>query len=105
VELPSRYESGTTITPFYSDLLNRLSARPGIRAAGIVNNLPVSGAGWTTWLTIENAPLPAGEPPEVGYRSASPGYFSAVQIPILEGRGIAESDTPESMKVAVVNRA
>ena len=105
VELPRRYDSGATITPFYSDLLNRLAARPGIRAAGIVNNLPVSGAGWTTWLTIENAPLPPGEPPEVGYRAASPGYFSAVEIPILEGRGIADSDTPESMKVAIVNRA
>ena len=105
VELPRRYESGATITPFYADLLDRLTARPGIRAAGIVNNLPVSGNGWTTWLTIENAPLPPGEPPEVGYRAASPGYFSAVQIPILEGRGIADSDTPESMKVAVVNGA
>lgn len=105
VELPNRYDKDATITQFYSDLLDRLSARPGIRAAGIVNNLPVSGAGWTTWLTIENAPLPPGEPPEVGYRAASPGYFSAVQIPLLEGRGIAETDTPDSMKIVVVNRA
>jgi predicted permease len=105
VELPNRYDKDATIAQFYSELLARLSARPGIRAAGIVNNLPVSGAGWTTWLRIENTPLPPGEPPEVGYRAASPGYFSAVRIPILEGRGIAETDTPESMKVVVVNRA
>jgi len=105
VELPRRYDKDAAITQFYSELLSRLEARDGIRAAGIVNNLPVSGAGWTTWLTIENAPRPPGEPPEVGYRAASPGYFSAVQIPVLEGRGIADADTPESMKVVVVNRA
>ena len=70
-----------------------------------MNNLPVGGSAWTSWLTIENAPRPAGEPPEVGYRTASPGYFAAMQIPVLEGRGLADTDTPESQRVAVVNRA
>ena len=104
-ELPNRYNKDAAIAQFYSDLLGRLASRDGIRAAGIVNNLPVSGSGWTTWLRIENMPLPPGEPPEVGYRAASPGYFSAVQIPILQGRGLADTDTAESMKVVVVNRA
>lgn len=105
VELPRRYESGPVITQFYVDLLARLATRSDIRAAGVVNNLPVSGAGWTTWLTIENTPRPPGEPPEVGYRAASPGYFATVRIPVLEGRGLTDSDTPESLKVTVVNRA
>jgi putative ABC transport system permease protein len=105
IELPRRYDTGPAITHFYSDLLMRLDGRPLISAAGLVNNLPVSGNAWTSWLTIENRPRPAGEPPEVGYRAASPGYFSALRIPILEGRSLADTDTPESMKVAVVNRA
>jgi ABC-type antimicrobial peptide transport system permease subunit len=33
------------------------------------------------------------------------GYFEAVATPILRGRGIAEQDTAESPKVAVVNEA
>jgi len=56
-------------------------------------------------LTIENTPRPAGEPPEVGYRTASSGYFAAMQIPVLEGRGIADRDTADAEKVVVVNRA
>ena len=104
IELPSRYQDDAPIAQFYSDVLNRLAARPGVRAVGTVNNLPVSGAAWTSWLTIENATRPAGEPPEVGYRTASPGYFATLQIPVLEGRGIADSDTATSLKVAVVNR-
>ena len=105
VGLPSRYQDNAVITQFYTDLLARVGAIPGVRAAGVVNNLPVSGSAWTAWLTIENAPRPSGEPPEVGYRTASAGYFSAMQIPILEGRGLADTDSADSLKVLVINRA
>lgn len=105
VELPRKYNTIPAITQFYGDLLARLGDRGGIRAAGIVNNLPVSGTSWTTWLTIENVAPADGVPPDVGHRRASPGYFSALRIQVLDGRGFADSDTPESLKVAVVNRA
>jgi putative ABC transport system permease protein len=105
-ELPQgRYEQDPAVRQFYSDLIARLSAVPGVRAAAIVNNLPLSGQGWTAWLTIEHRPRPAGEPPEVGYRVATPGYLSTMQIPLLQGRWLADSDTPDSMKVVAVNKA
>jgi len=104
IELPSRYQDNAPIIQFYSELLGRLAARSDIRAAGVVNNLPVSGNAWTAWLTIDNRPRPVGEPPEVGYRTATAGYFAALRIPVLEGRGFADSDNADSMKVAVVNR-
>jgi putative ABC transport system permease protein len=105
VELSRRYDKDALINQFYTDLLPRVLALPGVAGAGVVNNLPVGGSAWTAWLTIENAPRPAGEPPEVGYRSASSGYFAAMQIPVLDGRGIADSDTADAEKVVVVNRA
>jgi len=105
VELPRKYNNAAAITQFYGDLLARLGGRGGVRAAGIVNNLPVSGSSWTAWLTIENVPPPDGAPPDVGHRRTSPGYFSALRIPVLDGRGLADSDTPDSLKVAVVNHA
>ncbi len=105
VELPSRYQENAVISQFYGTLLERVRAIPGVAAAGVVNNLPVSGNAWTSWITIENTPRPAGEPPEVGYRTASPGYFAAMGIPILEGRGIADGDTATAQRVIVVNRA
>ena len=105
VELSRRYDKDAIVNQFYVDLLERVRALPGVTGAGIVNNLPVGGGAWTAWLTIENAPKPAGEPPEVGYRAASPGYFAAMQIPVLEGRGLAESDQPGSLPILVVNRA
>jgi len=105
VELPRKYTNAAAIAQFYGDLLARLGGRDGIRAEGIVNNLPVSGSSWTALLTIENVTRPDGAPPDVGHRAASPGYFVALRIPVLDGRGLAYNDTPESLKVAVVNHA
>jgi putative ABC transport system permease protein len=105
-ELPQgRYDEDPPIRQFYANLTARLSAIPGVRASAVVNNLPLSGQGWTAWLTIDNRPRPVGEPPEVGYRVASPGYLSAMRIPLLQGRWISDADTPESIKVLAVNRA
>jgi predicted permease len=107
-DMPARYQKDKQVQQvqqFYQDLTTRLSAVPGVRAAAVVNNLPLSGQAWTSWLTIENRPQPVGEPPEVGYRVTTSGYLSAMQIPLLQGRWLADSDTAEAMKVVVVNQA
>jgi putative ABC transport system permease protein len=101
----ARYGTDAAIAQFYVDLLARLTTVPGLRAAAAINNIPLGGQAWTSWLTIENRPRPSGEPPEVGYRAASPGYLAAMQIPLLHGRWIADSDTATSMKVVVVNQS
>ena len=105
-ELPqSRYGEDAALTRFYADFLARVSALPGVRAAGVVNNLPLSNNAWTSSLRIENRPEPQGQPPEVGYRSASAGYLSAMEIPLLDGRWFADGDTATSPRVVVANKA
>ncbi len=105
-ELPqARYGNDGALTRFYTDFLARLSGLPGVRAAAVVNNLPLSNDAWTSSLRIENRPEPAGQPPEVGYRSASSGYLSAMAIPLLDGRWFSDSDTSTSPRVVVVNKA
>jgi predicted permease len=105
-ELPeSRYGDDPALTRFYADFLARVSALPGVRAVGVVNNLPLSNDAWTSSLRIEHRPQPQGEPPEVGYRSASAGYLSAMEIPLLGGRWFADSDTALAPRVVVVNEA
>lgn len=106
LDLPSdRYDKDATVVQFYSSLIQRLSAVSGVQGVAVVNNLPLSDANWTTWLTIENRPLPPGEPPEVGLRAATPGYLATMQIPLLKGRWIADTDTPPSLRVLVINKA
>ena len=104
VALPgSRYGDAAPVIRYYDTLLERVRALPGMRAAGAVNALPLSGSGPTAWFTPEGLPRSPGEPPEVNYRVATPGYFEAMGIPVMAGRSFEATDTGE-LKVAIVNR-
>lgn len=106
IELPqARYPDGPQILLFFDTLFERLRHVPGVLAAGGTNALPMAGSGPTTWLTIEGRPRPAGEPPEVNYRTASPDYFRALDVPVIAGRVFTAADTPASLVTVVVNRA
>jgi predicted permease len=105
IELPqSRYPDGAQIRLFYDTLFERLRQVPGVLAVGGTNTLPMAGSGPTTWLTIEGRPRPAGEPPEVNYRTASAGYFTALDVPVIAGRTFTPQDTPTSLITVVINR-
>jgi putative ABC transport system permease protein len=47
-----------------------------------------------------------GQPSKVAWlRSTTPGYFAAMGMPILKGRGFESSDTETSLPVAIVDEA
>src|SRR5436305_3417548 len=51
-----------------------------------------------------NIPLPQRS--RAWINTATPGYFSAMSIPLIEGRGLSwQDDRPGLHRVAVVNRA
>jgi predicted permease len=106
IELPqARYGDGPQMLVFFETLFERLRHVPGVVAVGGTNALPMAGSGPTTWLTIEGRPRPAGEPPEVNYRTASADYFRALDVPVIAGRVFTREDTPSSLITVVVNRA
>jgi putative ABC transport system permease protein len=104
IELPqARYPDGPQILLFYETLFERLRQVPGVQAVGAANTLPMR-TGPSTWLTIEGRPRPTGEPPEVNYRTASPDYFRALEVPVIAGRTFTREDTPTSLVTVVINR-
>jgi len=106
IELPqARYSKGAQITLFYETLFARLRQVPGVVAVGGTNTFPMAGSGHTTWLAIESRPRTSGEPPEVGYRTASRDYFEALQVPIIAGRAFTDQDTATSPTTVIVNQA
>ena len=104
MKLPdSRYGERARASAFQLSLFDRIRELPGVRAAGIVNALPLAGPGPTTWFAVEGVAV-TGEPPEVGLRGASRGYFDAMRIPLLDGVMFADSSGDDAPMVAVVNR-
>lgn len=72
---------------FYRGVLERIRSIPGVKSAGMANNLPFTG--FHVALVIPSPPKSPGAPGgTVGFagRSVSPGYFQAMGTPFVEGR-------------------
>ena len=90
---------------FYDRLLEKLRGMPGVRAAGMVQQIPIRGD-YLLSFTIQGRPQPEpGQNPSANYRVVSPGYFEALTIPVVRGRTVGSHDTPTSPKIAVVDEA
>ena len=91
---------------YFQQLLQQVRTLPGVRSASAINHLPLAGDLWTRNLLIEGRPVPRpGEAPEAVYRVVLPGYFNTMNIPILHGRDVNDSDDLSSPGVLVVNEA
>jgi putative ABC transport system permease protein len=107
VSLPeSRYPDADAQRGFAREALARLQRLPGVRHATLANVLPASTNNTARSIEVEGEPSPdASNRPEADARSVAPGYFEALGIPILSGRGLIASDDAGAAPVAVVSRA
>src|SRR4029077_14332652 len=107
VSLPAaRYRDLPQRAAFYTQLFERLSALPGVRAAGAVSELPLGGANNMGTFEIESRPTPrGGDLPHADWRSASPPYFTAMNIRLVAGRLFDDRDGIASPRVAIVDEA
>ena len=106
VNLPARkYGSPQRVNAFNETLLEKLRAMPGVRAVALGSNLPGEGFGSDDDFTIkEHPPLKPGEGiPDALARWADPGYFSALQIPLLSGRFFTSDDRLDRARKIVVS--
>ena len=106
IELPrSRYPDPSRWSPVLDQLMTRLEQEPTVQAAGAISWLPLTTGGGSNALFVDGQPLPGpGEEAYVFYRLITPHYFSAMGIPLLEGRVFDDRDRGESSRVVVINR-
>ncbi len=83
----ARYGKPAQVANLYSALIDRVRALPGVEAAGYVLAVPGQGY-WTDdgFSVVEHPPLPQGVAQYALDRWADPGYFAAMDIPMLRGR-------------------
>jgi predicted permease len=90
---------------FYEQLLERVRATPGVTAAGLTSVLPGQGRQRDDTFNIrEHPPLPKGENLDADTRFVDPGYFSAMQIPLIEGRFFEANERLDKVQAIIVNR-
>jgi putative ABC transport system permease protein len=99
-----RYKDTDARQRFYDQLLPRLNAIPGVTRVALGSNLPGLGAG-ASQIEIEHSTVdnPAHRP-SISFVVQSPGYFDAIDIPILLGRDFNETDGTADHKSAILTR-
>ena len=99
-----RYKDPVQQVGFMERLLEGARALPGVQAAGLVSTVPGQGWGGDRLMTVvEHPPLPPGEGLDLMVRGADPGYFSAIQIPLLRGRFFKMEERLQHAHVAIIN--
>lgn len=102
-----RYQDRDMLSNFYKPLEERVSHLPGVKAAGLINILPIENWGSNSEMHI------AGQPPNLPNqvvlaegRIVSSGYFDVMGIPLHRGRMLSPGqDTPHIAATVVVNDA
>jgi len=86
----SRYGTPTQRAAFFNAALERIRALPGVEAAGTIDDLPfVDGSSQD--LKLEGYAAQR-DPMTVQVRQISPGYLTAMRIPVLSGRDVRENE-------------
>jgi predicted permease len=105
ITLPiAQYPTNAKAAIFFEQLLSRARAIPGVQAAGLVSWLPVAGQYMNTDLVIAGRPAPPRDVMNVAIpRTADPGYFHVMGIPLERGRIFDPQERLEKADKAIVS--
>jgi len=104
----SRYPESAAQVAFARRLLEEIETLPGVREAGLVAPMPLTGTVWRLTLEIPGREARSdGQPLASNWRTVMPGYFGAMGIPLLAGRDFtaldSRSEDPEPRSVLIIN--
>jgi len=101
VALPTtRYNDDRRVDQFYRALFDRLRSLPGVRAAGAVHVLPLSGNTSVRPYRLEGTAVASSD---AHYRIVIPGYLEAMRIPVRAGRTFTDADRADRPLVTIIN--
>ncbi len=100
----SAYDKPARITGLSGVLLSRWQHIPGVKAAGLASNIPLTGYDENTSFDIVGRQPREGETLLARFQAATPGFFEALRFRLVQGRYIDERDSVKAPRVVVVNR-
>jgi predicted permease len=100
-----QYDKAEKIVAFHESLLERVRNLPGVVAAGLVSTAPGAGYESSRLFSIPEHPF-SGEPRnwDAMRRTADPGYFNAIQIPMLQGRVFTTQERLDRSNYVIISK-
>ncbi len=106
MSLPAvRYPDAAARRAFWLRLVEAARAIPGVTSAGLTSNVPFNGmVSSGSYSIVGYTPGPTETAPHGRQEVVGGDYFTAMQIPLVEGRFFNEGDTVDSAPVVVVDQ-
>jgi predicted permease len=90
---------------FEHEFSEKLRNLPGVQGVGVTSALPIGGSGGTIRFLVQGRPTAAGQEDECDIITVTPGYFSALKVPLISGRMFSATDKLDAPWVTMVNQA
>jgi putative ABC transport system permease protein len=101
-----RYRESEQAAAWFRELFPRLEGIPGITRVGSTAVFPLrSGLEFVSPIAVAGRPPDSGGAITARRRIVSPGFFEAMDTPMVSGRAFTEEDGPTTAPVAIVNEA
>ena len=91
-------------TALYHQILEKVSAMPGVQSVAVTSDLPLNCNCDTDWIRIPGKPF-HGEHNEVLQRDVSPQYMTVLKARLLRGRLFTEADDANHPQVTILNES
>jgi len=107
----SKFNTTEQTRLLFQRLLDKVRSEPGVQSAALSSTYPLNQIGivngpFNRGFQIEGRPIPEGElAPQADFRSASPGFFETIRLPLVKGRTFEERDNEKAPLVAVINQS
>jgi putative ABC transport system permease protein len=95
----TKYGEDPGVARYLGRLIARVGNIPGVEVAGIVNRLPLGGQIQTGPIRFERIDATF----DTDWRSVSPDYFRALDVPIVAGRTFNDNDSAERPEVGIID--
>ncbi|MPY86839.1 MAG: FtsX-like permease family protein [Luteitalea sp.] len=107
IDLPeARYQTDASRTTFVNRLREEIAGLPGVGVVSSVYPLPYARGNMTRSFQIEGRPEPEpDQEPSAGLAVVSPRYFTAMHIPVVDGREFTDGDTNVAPDVVIISKA
>lgn len=101
-----RFAESATTYKFFDDVLAEVRKVPGVAAAGLTSQLPLSGDHDVYGVHFESSPIQTASEDQSAFRYAiSPSYLETMRIPLRRGRLLDDHDRAGAPLAALINES
>src|SRR5258708_8139755 len=99
-----RYADPKLEINYLQQMQERISTVPGVRSAGFITDLPLSGGSTDGSISIEGQPRDHKHPLNAQKQFVGGNYFQPLRVPLLKQRYMPDANNPPAPPVVIINQ-